>query len=34
MEDLEGDRFMRIRHIQKLAEEARIDADLRWTGEG
>ena len=30
MEDLEGDRFMRIRHIQNLAEEARIDADLRW----
>jgi hypothetical protein len=34
MEDLEGDRFMRIRHIQNLTEEARIDADLRWTGKG
>lgn len=31
--DLEGDRFMRIRHIQKLTGDSRIDADLRWVGE-
>ena len=29
-EDLEGDRFMRIRHIARLLAEARLDSDLRW----
>jgi nucleoside-diphosphate-sugar epimerase len=34
LDDLEGDRFMRVRHIQQLAKEDRIDADLRWVGQG
>ena len=29
-EDLEGDRFMRIRHIARLMEEGRLDSSLRW----
>lgn len=32
LEDLEGDRYMRIRHVQTLQEEGRLDAELRWTG--
>ena len=31
LEDLEGDRFMRIRHIKQLASEGLIDQQLRWT---
>jgi nucleoside-diphosphate-sugar epimerase len=30
VEDLEGSRFMRIRHIKKLQQSNRIDASLRW----
>ena len=30
-EDLEGDRFLRIRHIQAMLEAGRLDAQLRWT---
>ncbi len=30
IDDLEGDRFMRIKHIKQLAADGRIDADLRW----
>ena len=29
-EDLEGDRYLRIRHIERLLAEQRIDGDLRW----
>jgi nucleoside-diphosphate-sugar epimerase len=29
-EDLEGDRYLRIRHIGRLQVEGRLDADLRW----
>lgn len=29
-EDLEGDRYLRIKHISRLLEEGRIDSDLRW----
>jgi nucleoside-diphosphate-sugar epimerase len=29
-EDLEGDRFLRIRHIARLLEEGRLDSNLRW----
>ena len=29
--DLEGDRFLRIRHIQAMLASGRLDADLRWT---
>jgi len=28
--DLEGDRYLRIKHIGRLLEEGRIDSDLRW----
>jgi nucleoside-diphosphate-sugar epimerase len=28
--DLEGDRYLRIRHIQRLQNEGLLDADLRW----
>lgn len=28
--DLEGDRFLRIKHIRSLLEAGRIDSDLRW----
>jgi nucleoside-diphosphate-sugar epimerase len=28
--DLEGDRYLRIRHIQRLQAEGRLDAELRW----
>jgi nucleoside-diphosphate-sugar epimerase len=28
--DLEGDRYLRIRHIQRLQGEGRLDANLRW----
>lgn len=30
LSDLEGDRYMRIRHIRRLMAEERIDNDLRW----
>jgi nucleoside-diphosphate-sugar epimerase len=30
-EDLEGDRYLRIKHIMRLLEESRLDSDLRWT---
>ena len=30
-EDLEGDRFLRIRRIKRLLEGGRLDRDLRWT---
>jgi hypothetical protein len=29
--DLEGSRFLRIKHILGLIESGRLDADLRWT---
>jgi nucleoside-diphosphate-sugar epimerase len=29
-DDLEGDRYLRIKHISRLLEEERIDSDLRW----
>ncbi len=29
--DLEGDRYMRIRHVQSLQNAGRLDASLRWT---
>ncbi len=28
--DLEGDRYLRIKHIARLLEEGRLDSDLRW----
>lgn len=30
-DDLEGSRFLRIKHILKLIDQSLIDADLRWT---
>jgi glutamate-1-semialdehyde 2,1-aminomutase len=33
-EDLEGDRYLRIRRIRTLLEEGSLDADLRWTHGG
>jgi len=30
--DLEGDRYLRIRHIARLLAEGRLDANLRWVG--
>ena len=30
LEDLEGPRFMRIRHVKKLHEAGYLDASLRW----
>jgi nucleoside-diphosphate-sugar epimerase len=32
-EDLEGDRFMRIRHIARLLAEGRLDSNLRWASQ-
>jgi len=29
-DDLEGDRYLRIKHISRLLDEGRIDSDLRW----
>jgi nucleoside-diphosphate-sugar epimerase len=29
-EDLEGDRYLRIRHIGRLLVEGRLDSNLRW----
>ena len=29
-DDLEGDRFLRIRRIKRLLESGRLDRDLRW----
>ncbi|REK19796.1 MAG: SDR family NAD-dependent epimerase/dehydratase [Actinobacteria bacterium] len=34
LEDLEGDRFMRIRHIKQLFAEGRLRDDLRWKAGG
>jgi nucleoside-diphosphate-sugar epimerase len=31
LDDLEGDRFMRIRRVQSLLDAERIDESLRWT---
>jgi hypothetical protein len=28
--DLEGDRYLRIKHISGLLESGRLDSDLRW----
>ena len=33
-EDLEGDRYLRIKHIGRLLEEGALDSDLRWTRRG
>lgn len=30
IEDLEGSRYMRIKHIKTLQESGRLDEDLRW----
>ena len=30
-DDLEGDRYLRIRRIKRLLDEGRLDRDLRWT---
>jgi nucleoside-diphosphate-sugar epimerase len=30
IEDLEGDRYMRIKHIKALQERGRLDEELRW----
>jgi nucleoside-diphosphate-sugar epimerase len=32
IEELEGDRYMRIRHVQSMQDAGRLDASLRWTG--
>lgn len=32
LEDLEGPRFMRIRHVTKLHESGHLDSSLRWSG--
>ncbi len=32
IEDLEGDRYMRIRHVQSLQQTGSLDESLRWTG--
>jgi len=29
-QEFAGDRFLRIKHIQRLTDEGRLDADLRW----
>jgi nucleoside-diphosphate-sugar epimerase len=29
--DLEGDRYLRIKHIARLLESKKLDSDLRWT---
>lgn len=34
LEDLEGDRFMRVRHIGSLIAAGRIDERLRWVADG
>jgi nucleoside-diphosphate-sugar epimerase len=34
VQDLEGDRYLRIAHIQRLLDEGRLDSDLRWVGGG
>lgn len=31
LDELEGDRFMRIRHVQSLLDAGTIDSSLRWT---
>jgi len=30
-EDLEGTRYLRIKHISKLIDEEVLDSSLRWT---
>jgi hypothetical protein len=30
-DDLEGSRYLRIKHITKLIDAGRLDADLRWS---
>lgn len=30
LEDFEGSKYMRIRHVKKLQEEGRLDNDMRW----
>ena len=32
LEDLEGNRFMRIKKVSELLESGRLDANLAWTG--
>ena len=32
LEDLEGNRFMRIKRVAELLDSGRLDADLAWTG--
>ena len=32
LEDLEGPRFMRIRHVKKLHDAGMLDSSLRWSG--
>ncbi len=32
LEDLEGDRYMRIRHVQTMQAAGRLDDRMRWTG--
>lgn len=32
IEDLEGDRYMRIRHVNQLIDNGKLDKDLRWIG--
>jgi hypothetical protein len=32
LDDLEGERLMRIRTIQRFQQEGRLGADLRWSG--
>jgi nucleoside-diphosphate-sugar epimerase len=34
IEDLEGERYMRIRHVGKLQREGRLDSMLRWVNRG
>ena len=29
-DDLEGSRYLRIKHILELIEASRLDSDLRW----
>jgi nucleoside-diphosphate-sugar epimerase len=31
MEDLEGERYMRIRHVMSMVGQGRLDTELRWT---
>ncbi len=31
LEQLEGDRFMRVKHVNRLLDAEQLDSDLRWT---